>query len=83
LQETYDLSLLLEGAVGPGKTVRTVAGTLTLDPFHRSNPYRHAFHQGHPKGPKVTRELTLAFDSSQPVAERLIGSYREDLTGVT
>lgn len=83
LKESYKLSLLLEGAIGSGKTVKTLPGTLTLDPFHRTNPFRHAFHQGHPKGPKVTRELTIVFDSEQSVPDRLTGTYQEDLLGIT
>ncbi|NNM29452.1 MAG: hypothetical protein HKO57_08020, partial [Akkermansiaceae bacterium] len=58
-------------------------GTLVLDPFHRSNPFRHAFHQQHPRGPKITRELVIVFDSDQPVPDRLRASYREDITGLT
>jgi hypothetical protein len=83
LKEKYRLSLPVGGALGAGKTVQTISGTLVLDPFHRSNPFRHAFHQGHLKGPKITRELTIVLDSEQPATGRLSGTYREEIKGLT
>lgn len=83
LEENYLMSLPVDGALGAGKTVQTQTGTLVLDPFHRSNPFRHAFHQGHPKGPKITRELTIVLDSEQSATGSLRGTYREDIKGLT
>ncbi len=83
LKETYQLSLPVSGAIGPGKTVQTTPGTLTLDPFHRTNPFRHAFHQRHAKGPKLTRELEVIFDPAQVTPGHLRGTYRETISGLT
>ena len=83
LKESYHLGLSISGALGSGKTVRTNPGTLTLDPFHRTNPFRHAFSQRHPRGPAITRELTIVFDPAQGIAGRLRGSYSETITGLT
>ena len=83
LQEAYDLQLSLDGNLGEGKTVRTRSGTLILDQFHRSNPFRHAFHKKHAKGPKITRELSLVFDSTQSISDRLTGTYNEEISGLT
>ena len=82
LSETYHLSLPLDGTLEAGKTLLTRAGSLTLDPFHRSNPFRHAFHQMHPRGPEIRREWTITFDADQPVADRLRGTFHEVLGGV-
>jgi hypothetical protein len=82
LKEVYLPSLRCDdGAIiGAGKTVRT---RLVLDGFHRSNPFRHTFHQKHAKGPKITRELCIVFDSEQAVPDRLVGTYEEKITGLT
>ncbi|MFT4638204.1 MAG: hypothetical protein ACI8T1_001523 [Verrucomicrobiales bacterium] len=82
LKESYALSLAVDGAIGAGKTVRTKGGTLTLDPFHRSNPFRHAFHQSNSRGPQITRELTIVFDAAQTIPDLLLGSYRETIKGL-
>lgn len=79
LAETYDLTAPMTGAVGAGQTV---SGNLTLDPFHRSNPFRHAFHHDLAKGPQITRTLSVSFDASQPVAGRLRGTCTETITGL-
>jgi hypothetical protein len=81
LKELYKLSLPLTGAIGAGKTVATSPGSLVVDSFHRSNPFRHAFHKKHARGPKITRELTIVFDSDQPIPDRLTGSFRELMRG--
>jgi hypothetical protein len=80
LKEVYALSLPLVGSLAAGQTV---SGAFTLDPFHRSNPFRHAYHQQHSRGPQVSRALTLVFDPAQPVTERLVGSYSETISGLT
>jgi hypothetical protein len=70
--------------MGPAKTVRTRPGNdLTLDPFHRSNPFRHAFHQRHARGAQITRRLEIRFDDEQPVAGQLRGTYHETISGLT
>lgn len=79
LKEVYAMSLPLSGGIGPGNTLQ---GTLQLDPFHRSNPFRHAFHQQHGKGPQIARTLSLAFDPAQPVADRLRGTFSETVQGL-
>ncbi|MGJ8640237.1 MAG: hypothetical protein ACSHYA_12680 [Opitutaceae bacterium] len=84
LVEDYHLSLILEGALGAGKTVQTAADRpLVLDPFHRSNPFRHVYHQQHARGTNVTRTITVLFDDEQPIADQLTGTYFETLLGVT
>lgn len=79
LKEIYATNLPVSGALGAGQSVQ---GTLTLDPFHRSNPFRHAYHQQHPRGPKITREVTILFDPAQPLTERLRGSFHETIQGL-
>lgn len=77
LLETYDLSKTMSGAIG-----QTVTATLTLDPFHRSNPLRHVYHQDLPKGPAITRTFTLTFDSGQTLPDRLTGTFTESIQGL-
>ncbi len=79
LAEAYELSIAMTGAVGPGKTVNT---TLTLDPFHRSNPFRHAFHKQQARGPMITREMEIVFDPEQTLTDRLRGSFTETIQGL-
>jgi len=82
LEEAYFLRWELEGRFGNGLTVKTPDGApLLLDPFHRSNPFRHAFHPQHAAGYAIERALTITFDIEQP-ASRLIGSYEETLSGL-
>jgi hypothetical protein len=77
LQEVYDLTRTMTGVIG-----QTVSATLTLDPFHRSNPLRHVYHQDLTKGPKITRTITLAFDAAQTVPDRLSGSFSDEIKGL-
>ncbi|MGI9243643.1 MAG: hypothetical protein ACR2RV_22795, partial [Verrucomicrobiales bacterium] len=44
LDEAYELTWPLDGDFDSGLTT---AQPLNLDPFHRSNPFRHAFHPSH------------------------------------
>lgn len=84
LADVYHLSWTLEGALGAGKTARTSDGApLVLDPFHRSNPFRHAFHQRHPRGPNITRRMVLVFDQQQAHADQLQGRFEESVQGLT
>ena len=79
LKEVYSMSMPLSGAITPGGSLQC---TLRLDPFHRSNPFRHAFHQQHGKGPQITRSLSRAFDPSQPFADRMRGTFSETVQGL-
>jgi hypothetical protein len=82
LREVYHLSLNLTGTIGAGGSLSTVAGSLSLDPFHRSNPFRHPFHRDHTKGPAIVRELKIDFDPNQSTSDRLTGSYTEVIKGL-
>lgn len=79
LVESYDLTAAMSGALGAGQTV---SGSLTLDPFHRSNPFRHAYHHDLAKGPQIVRTLSVSFDADQPVAGRLRGTCTETINGL-
>jgi hypothetical protein len=79
LVEAYDLTAPMSGAVGAGQTV---SGGLTLDPFHRSNPFRHAYHHDLAKGPQINRILSVTFDADQPVPGRLRGTCTETINGL-
>ena len=83
LKETYHSTVRINGGLGAGKSLASTPGSLSLDAFHRANPFRHAFHQNHAKGPLINRELRISFDPQQSVPDRLEGSYREDITGLT
>ena len=82
LEEVYHLKWPLEGTPGLNAIVRTGANPLTLDAFHRSNPFRHAFHPQHGTGRNLSRDLTLSFDDSGN-ANLLRGVWSETITGLT
>lgn len=82
LREVYELSLNLSGTMGPSGTVSTASGSLNLDPFHRSNPFRHAYHQQHSGGAAITRDMRIDFDAEQPVGDVLRGNYSETIKGL-
>ena len=81
--EDYATSWPLEGGLGPGSIVRTADGSeLRLDPYHRSNPFRHVFHPRHGTGIQITRSISITFDSTS--ADGLLtGTYTESLDGLT
>jgi hypothetical protein len=82
LPETYFLSWPLDGQVGVGKTLSTASSSpLTLDAFHRSNPFRHGFHPQHGAGYPVTRSFTITFEAS-PAPTIFNGTYRETTRGL-
>jgi len=82
LKHEYASEHLLEGKVGPGETVRTRKGALVLDRWHRSNPFRHAYHDQHKEGYRIVREMEFVFDPTPPDADRSLGNYGVDsLTG--
>jgi hypothetical protein len=81
LVEAYHLTWPLEGAFGPNNAVQTPAeAPLLLDPLHRGNPFRHAFHRRHVAGFPITRGITIGFDREQSDG-RLTGVYTETLGG--
>ncbi len=79
LTEAYRLSLNASGSIGAGQSLTAV---INLDPFHRTNPFRHAYHQNLPKGPDVNRTMTVTFAAAQPIADRLQGSFSETIRGL-
>ena len=82
LPETYYLSWPLDGQLGVGKSVATGSSSpLTLDPFHRSNPFRHAFHPQHGVGYSITRSFSISFDTA-PDPTILTGTYQESTGGL-
>jgi hypothetical protein len=63
-------------------TLRTPDATpLSLDPFHRSNPFRHAFHPQHAVGYAVTRRFSIRFETA-PGSTILTGTYQETTSGL-
>lgn len=78
LAEKYALTHGMAGAMGAGKTVQC---DLSIDRFHRSNPFRHAYHQKHAAGPNITRAIRIVFDAGQTNPGRLSGSFREIMQG--
>jgi hypothetical protein len=80
LAETYYLTWPLAGHPGPGQRLST-AKPLTLDPYHRSNPFRHAYHPQHGTGYTITRSLTITFDAVYDPG-MLTGTYQEITRGL-
>ena len=80
LAEKYELTHVMAGALGSGKTVQC---ELTIDRFHRSNPFRHAFHQKHASGPNIKRAIRIVFNPGQTNPGRLSGTFREIMQGPT
>jgi hypothetical protein len=82
LPETYYLTWPLDGQLGVGRTMGTSSSSpLTLDAFHRSNPFRHAFHPQHGAGYTVSRSFSITFDAA-PDPTILTGSYQETTRGL-
>ncbi len=89
LEEAYHLTWPLAGTLAPGRTLRTPSTTagdaadlpLTLDPFHRSNPFTHAFHPRHGAGYPVSRAIAITFENSSDDG-LLRGTYTELLSGL-
>src|SRR5690606_8896054 len=83
LVEAYHVTWPLEGSLGPGAVLRTSgAAPLTLDPFHRANPFRHAYHPSHGAGYALARSLTVTFDAAQS-SGLLNGTYQETISGLS
>ena len=82
LPETYYLSWPLDGQLGLDRTMGTgTSSPLTLDAFHRSNPFRHAFHAQHGAGYPVSRSFSITFDAA-PDPTILTGTYQETTRGL-
>lgn len=79
LAEVYQLSWPMGGSAGPGQTL---TADFTLDPFHRSNPFRHAFHREQTRGRNIRRQMSIVLDAEQPFADRLEGSFSETVSGL-
>ena len=90
LVEEYYSTWPLAGTLEPNGQVRTAStaagdatdSPLSLDPFHRSNPFRHAFHPSHGAGYAIERSFTITFDETHEDG-LLRGTYRESVTGLT
>jgi len=81
--ESYALSWPLTGAPGSNKNLRTATDApLRLDPFHRSNPFRHTFHPNHGIGFAVSRTMNFTFDSTNEDS-LLTGTFTESYEGLT
>lgn len=82
LAEVYHLSWPLEGSLGAGQTVETDPDNpLTLDPFHRSNPFRHVYHQSHGAAANhIERRMTFDFDDTNPFSGLLRGTFSETVS---
>jgi len=81
LVETYYLTWPLDGGLGPNLAVQATNSPLDLDAFHRSNPFRHAFHPMHGAGYAITRSLLIQFDDTSEI-DLLQGRYQEQITGL-
>ncbi|MDC3255294.1 hypothetical protein OAV21_02750 [bacterium] len=82
LAEIYLLSLPLDGQLEAGNTLRTMPPShLRVDPFHRSNPFRHVYHPQLGTGYSITRELFISFDDG-PGMGFLTGTYQETTKGL-
>lgn len=83
LRDDYDNSLPLEGGLGQNAVLKTYDNRpLHLDPFHRSNPFRHAFHNRHAAGYNITRVIRITMDDTSSV-DRRSGVYEEIVSGLT
>lgn len=84
LKEVYYDSWPLGGVFGPGNVIQTGENPLQLDAFHRTNPFRHAYHPQHGAGYTVTRHLKIALDEAyQTGSDRLTGTYQETTSGLS
>jgi len=100
LKEEYELALPLDGELGPGepvktRTVKNQAGkdesALVIDRWHRSNPFRHAFHEKHREGYRIVRKMKFTFcvlpseagkSQANYGVEVLTGKYQEEIDGL-
>ncbi len=83
LVDSYHQTWPLEGGVAPGNAIQTPSDKpLTQGPFHRSNPFRHAYHTRHGAGFSLQRTIRLSFDPNY-AAGKLTGIYEETTEGLT
>lgn len=69
--QVYYTSLPFTGGLGPDNRC---SGSLTLDTYHRANPFRHPYHPDFMGGPNLTRVWTITFD---PANDTLLSEYPE------
>jgi hypothetical protein len=74
----------LEGTFGPANRIGTSTNSpLRLDAFHRTNPFRHAYHPQHGAGYDLSRSITVQLDGTyQSGSGRLEGAYEEVTRGL-
>ncbi len=88
LAHEYETEHLLEGKLKPGEHIRTRPGKLVIDRWHRTNPYRHAFHPNHTVGFRIVREIELVCDKSnkstkaKSSSDTITGTYNESVYGL-
>lgn len=96
LKEDYELAHLLDGELAPDATVKTRrddkdASIFVIDQWHRSNPFRHTYHDQHTEGYRIVRDIQFEFDekcseAKEPQAnygvEVLTGKYQEEIKGL-
>lgn len=84
LEEVYYKEWPLAGVFGPGNHVGTATDApLRLDAFHRTNPYRHAYHPQHGAGYDIVRAFTIRFDADYETGSGLLtGTYEETTSGI-
>jgi hypothetical protein len=86
-------AISLAGTVAADGKSGTLQGSLTLNPQHPLNPYRHRYHPEHGEGLNVRRRVTLRFgeslpgspDTENPLATVGVvgGVYEEEITGLS
>lgn len=81
LTEDYHFKWALTGSLGLNSTVQTGSTPLIMDAFHRSNPFRHAFHPQHGTGKNLTRAITIHLDGSG-TSDVLRGTFSETINGL-
>lgn len=84
LNEAYALQFPLSGSFLPGQSVGTsMDAPLRLDAFHRSNPFRHAFHPQHGAGYTIRRSFSVTLDGQYRAGSGVLtGVYQESAYGL-
>lgn len=81
LEEAYLNLWPLSGNIESGGALTTTS-PLIIDPFHRSNPFRHAFHPQHAAGYAISRDISIVFDTSSN-SDLISGFYTEIVSGLS
>jgi hypothetical protein len=74
--------LLLNGGIGQNFRCE---GTVTLDPNHPTNPFRHQYHPNFSSGFQISRNIRLSFAqaaSNLNGVDQLAGTYEEVIAGL-